>query len=64
MGQKRARTISLFKEWKLHTLKSLTLSLGKLPEQMIKQTVDTKPEENMGIRREGEFVRNKMFNPK
>lgn len=53
-GQKRAGTISLFKKWELPT-RTLTLSLGKLPEQIIKQTIDTKPEKNTGIRREGEF---------
>lgn len=62
MGQKLAGTISLFKKWELYT-RSLTLSLGKLPEQIIKQTVDAKPEESMGIRREGEFVRNKLPKP-
>ena len=61
-GQKPAGTISVFKKWELYT-RSLTLSLGELPEQIIKQTVDTKPEENMGIRREGEFVRNKLPKP-
>lgn len=62
MGQEPAGTISLFKKWELYT-QSLTLSLGKLPEQIIKQTVDTNPEENMGIRREGEFVRSKLPKP-
>lgn len=39
------------------------LSLGKVPEQIIKQTVHTKPEENIGIRREDEFVKNKLPKP-
>lgn len=34
-----------------------------MPEQIIKQTVDTKPEENIGIRREDEFVKNKLPKP-
>lgn len=59
MEGKPAGTTSLFKKQDLYT-SSLTLSFGKVPEQIVKQTVDTKPEENIGIRREDEFVKNKL----
>lgn len=49
----QAQYLSL-KRKELHT-SSLTLSLGKLPKQIIKQAVDINPEENMGVRREGGF---------
>lgn len=56
MEQKPAGTISPFIKQYLY-IRSLTLSLGKDPEQIIKQTADTKPEDNTGIRREDETVK-------